>query len=312
MLDLKEQIKDFKPVDLSGLSSEDALYTESMRIAFTLYNKALKEINEGYRDLAKNSLRKAVTHYPEFGDAMIVLGICTFVNGDRIGAVRIFNAIKKPDDRKRGMEILDRLASAPDYIPPRSAAPLTPPVPEERNISPVYEKPVFGKYSEPVNPSNTTSHTVQTDFIPNEIRPASRTKEDENSVRPRGVRSQYAGSHRQELMRKDQPEVPDAKPYVRPSVKQALERSEQNTTKEEGSDAVEKEPTSSSVESVQTVSGSIFGNNKILMIIMILLAAFAILAGAAWMSASAENRKLQADLEKRPTPAAAVWTSSNL
>lgn len=310
MLDLKEQIKDFKPVDLSGLSSEDALYTESMRIAFTLYNKALKEINEGYRDLAKNSLRKAVTHYPEFGDAMIVLGICTFVNGDRIGAVRVFNAIKKPDDRKRGMEILDRLASAPDYIPPRSAVPLTPPVPEERNVSPVYEKPVFGKYSEPVNPSSTTSHTVQTDFIPNEIRPASRTKDDENGARPRGVRSQYAGSHRQELMRKDQPEVPDAKSYVRSSVKQVMEREEQDAPGKEVPDSVVKE-TDSSVEQVHSDSG-IFGNNKIIMIIIILLAAFAILAGAAWMSASAENRKLQSDLEKRPAPIGAVWTSSNL
>ena len=216
MLDLKEQIKDFKPVDLSGLSSEDALYTESMRIAFTLYNKALKEIDDGYRDLAKNSLRKAVTHYPEFGDAMIVLGICTFVNGDRIGAVRIFNAIKKPDDRKKGMEILDRLASAPDYIPPRTP---TTPAAETKPVQPVYEKPVFGKYSEPVNPATATSHTVQTDFIPNEIRPASRNKEEENGIRARGLRSQYTGFHRQELMRKEQPEVPDAKPSVRPAVK---------------------------------------------------------------------------------------------
>ncbi len=307
MLDLKEQIKDFKPVDLSGLSSEDALYTESMRIAFTLYNKALKEINEGYRDLAKNSLRKAVAHYPEFGDAMIVLGICTFVNGDRIGAVRIFNAIKKPDDRKKGMEILDRLAAAPDYIPPRTP---TSPAPEVKPVQPVYEKPVFGKYSEPVNPAVTTSHTVQTDFIPKEIRPASRSKDEDNGTRTRGVRSQYTGSRRQELMRKDQSETPDVRPYVKSSVKQEITRT--------GTEGTATPPKTAKVEQVemplepdQTNTGSIFGDNKILTIIFVILAAFAILAGVAWMNATSKNRKLQADLNKRSEPVAAVWMCSS-
>ncbi len=307
MLDLKEQIKDFKPVDLSGLSSEDALYTESMRIAFTLYNKALKEINEGYRDLAKNSLRKAVAHYPEFGDAMIVLGICTFVNGDRIGAVRIFNSIKKPDDRKKGMEILDRLAAAPDYIPPRTP---TSPAPEVKPVQPVYEKPVFGKYSEPVNPAVTTSHTVQTDFIPKEIRPASRSKDEDSGTRTRGVRSQYTGSRRQELMRNDQLETPDARPYVKSSVKQEITHT--------GAKGTVTTPKTANVEQVempleqeQTNTGSIFGDNKILTIIFVILAAFAILAGVAWMNATAKNRKLQADLNKKSEPVAAVWVSSN-
>ena len=156
MLDLREETMDFKPIDLSSLSSGDGLYTESMRIAFTLYNKALKDIQDGYRDMARNNLRKAVSHYPEFGDAMIVLGICTFVGGDRIGAVRLFNSIKKPDDRKRGLEVLDHLAAAPDYIPQRFTQE---PVPEHRPVKPIHEKPVFGKYSEPASMRHTTSHT---------------------------------------------------------------------------------------------------------------------------------------------------------
>lgn len=308
MLDLKEQIKDFKPVDLSGLSSEDALYTESMRIAFTLYNKALKEINEGYRDLAKNSLRKAVAHYPEFGDAMIVLGICTFVNGDRIGAVRIFNAIKKPDDRKKGMEVLDRLAAAPDYIPPRTP---TSPAPEIKPVQPIYEKPIFGKYSEPVNPATATSHTVQTDFIPKEIRPASRSKDEENNSRTRGVRSQYTGSHRQELMRKEQSDLPDAKPYIRPGIKQEMVRpnAESDPVPEKSAKAVE--PVEMPLELDQTNTGSLLGNNKVLAIIFVILAAFAILAGAAWMNATARSRKLQSDLDKRPTETTAAWIYFN-
>ena len=311
MLDLKEQVKDFKPIDLSGLSSEDALYTESMRIAFTLYNKALKEIQEGYRDLAKNSLRKAVAHYPEFGDAMIVLGICTFVNGDRIGAVRIFNAIKKPEDRKKGMEILDRLAAAPDYIPQRTPTVPAAPVPEVKPVAQVYEKPIFGKYSEPVNPETTTSPTVQTDFIPKEIRPALRSKEEDNGVRSRGVRSQYTGSRRQELMRTEQqPEIPDAKPYVRPSAKQEVASRSSVDRATEPSKPTQAEQVEMPLDPQPSAAGSILGDRKVLTIIFVILAAFAILAGAAWMNATAQNRKLQSDLNKRPA-ATAAWISWN-
>lgn len=284
MLDLKEEIKDFKPVDLSGLSSEEALYTESMRIAFTLYNKALKEIREGYRDLAKNNLRKAVTHYPEFGDAMIVLAICTFVNGDRIGAVRLFNAIKKPEDRKKGMEILDHLASAPDYIPPRDS---TPPAVEVRTVQPVYEKPVFGKYSEPAAQTVVSSREIPTELFPAEIRPASQPSGigEEGIQRTRGVRTQYTGTHRQELMRKAQQSDSQAQPAVSPSMDKTI--SEPQKERQE-----------------VRVAGDVFRKNKVLTLIFVLLAAFTILAAAAWMHATAQNRKLKADLSERPSVSA--------
>lgn len=283
MLDLKEEIKDFKPVDLSGLSSEETLYTESMRIAFTLYNKALKEIQDGYRDLAKNNLRKAVTHYPEFGDAMLVLAICTFVNGDRIGAVRLFNAVKKPEDRKRGMEILDHLASAPDYIPPRT------PAAETRTVTTPYERPVFGKYGDSSS-SSFSSHTVRTEYIPKEIRPASQSRLSGEDVpqRARGVRSQYTGTRRQELMRTEQP------------VEKLGERPEPAGQMVPEAEPKEQEHMDSSL------SGSIFGRNRVLTIIFVVLAAFAILAAAAWMSASAQNRKLQAELAAKPSVSASV------
>ncbi len=289
MLDIKEEIKDFKPVDLNGLSSEDALYTESMRIAFTLYNKALKEIREGYRDLAKNNLRKAVTHYPEFGDAMIVLAICTFVNGDRIGAVRLFNAIKKPEDRKKGMEILDHLASAPDYIPPRDS---TPTVVEVRPVQSVYEKPVFGKYSEPVTQTAALSREIPTEIFPAEIRPASQHSglTEEGIQRTRGVRTQYTGTHRQELMRKEQRTESQEQSAVSPAPEKPIHESPKERQE-------------------ARVTGDLFQKNKVLTLIFVLLAAFTILAGAAWMHAAAQNRKLKADLSARP-PVVATETSS--
>ncbi len=292
MLDLREETKDFKPIDLSSLSAGEALYTESMRIAFTLYNKALKDIQDGYRDMARNNLRKAVSHYPEFGDAMIVLGICTFVGGDRIGAVRLFNSIKKPEDRKKGLEILDHLAAAPDYIPPRSAQEV--PV-ETRTVQPVHEKPVFGKYSEPASMRHTTSHTVETDFIPAEIRPASRNREGgEDGIRARGVRTKYQGTHRQELMGKASQEAVTTPPKPAMAVEEI------------------KEPVMSKVPEVpepveepkkRVRVSNIWGENSLLIWILMLLAAFTILAGTLWMHTHAQNQKLKAELKK----VSAVW-----
>lgn len=291
MLDLREETKDFKPIDLSSLSSGDGLYTESMRIAFTLYNKALKDIQDGYRDMARNNLRKAVSHYPEFGDAMIVLGICTFVGGDRIGAVRLFNSIKKPDDRKRGLEVLDHLAAAPDYIPQRTPQENTV---ETRHVQPIREKPVFGKYSEPASMRHTTSHTVETDFIPAEIRPAVRNRETgEDGIRARGVRSKYQGTHRQELMSKQEQEMPSAARQTEPV---AVPKGNPPTDVQEV-----PEPTEEPKKRVR-VSG-IWGENSLLIWILMLLAIFTILAGTLWMHTHAQNQKLRAELKK----ATAVW-----
>lgn len=292
MLDLREETKDFKPIDLGSLSSGEALYTESMRIAFTLYNKALKDIQDGYRDMARNNLRKAVSHYPEFGDAMIVLGICMFVGGDRIGAVRLFNSIKKPDDRKKGLEILDHLAAAPDYIPQRFSQDIPK---ETRTVQPVREKPIFGKYSEPTSLHHTTSHTVETDFIPAEIRPVSRTRENgEDSIRARGVRNKYQGTHRQELIgnREQEPS-----PVIRQPEPQRVEVKEADSAKTAETPKTVEEPKK------RVSFSSIFGDNTLFVWILVLLAAFSILAGTLWMHTHAQNQKLRAELKK----ASAVW-----
>lgn len=293
MLDLREETKDFKPIDLGSLSAGEALYTESMRIAFTLYNKALKDIQDGYRDMARNNLRKAVSLYPEFGDAMIVLGICTFVGGDRIGAVRLFNSIKKPEDRKRGLEVLDHLAAAPDYIPQRT--PQETPK-EMRPVQPIREKPVFGKYSEPTSMHHTTSPTVETDFIPAEIRPAFRSRESgEDGIRARGVRSKYQGTHRQELINKQEQEK-ETPPIAR--------RTEPApSSKDDVSTKVQEVPELAEEPKKRIRLSSIWGENSLLIWILMLLAVFTILAGTLWMHTHAQNQKLRAELKK----ATAVW-----
>lgn len=109
MIDVVREVSAFQPVDLSRIPEKYRPATEQMRSAFILYNKALHEIQTGHDDAAKNFLRKAVTIFPDFYDAVMVLGILVFANGDRIGAVRIFNSVRDLEQRAVSIGILDHL-----------------------------------------------------------------------------------------------------------------------------------------------------------------------------------------------------------
>ena len=109
MIDVVREVSAFKPIDLTRIPEKYRPATEQMRTAFILYNKALHEIQTGHDDAAKNYLRKAIVIFPEFCDAIMVLGILTFANGDRIGAVRIFNSVKNLEQRAISIGILDHL-----------------------------------------------------------------------------------------------------------------------------------------------------------------------------------------------------------
>ena len=109
MIDVVREISMFKPIDLARIPEKYRPATEQMRTSFILYNKALHEVQIGHDDAAKNYLRKAVTIFPGFYDAVMVLGILVFANGDRIGAVRIFNSVKDLEQRAISIGILDHL-----------------------------------------------------------------------------------------------------------------------------------------------------------------------------------------------------------
>lgn len=109
MIDVSREVSAFKPVDLTRIPEIYKPATEQMRTSFILYNKALHEVQLGHEDIAKNYLRKAVTIFPDFYDAVMVLGILVFANGDRIGAVRIFNSVKDSSKRAESIGLLDHL-----------------------------------------------------------------------------------------------------------------------------------------------------------------------------------------------------------
>lgn len=109
MIDVVKEVSAFKPIDLTRIPEIYKPATEQMRNAFILYNKALHEVQLGHEDIAKNYLRKAVTIFPDFYDAVMVLGVLVFANGDRIGAVRIFNSVKDVEVRSVSIGLLDHL-----------------------------------------------------------------------------------------------------------------------------------------------------------------------------------------------------------
>ena len=109
MIDVAKEVSAFGPIDLTRIPEIYKPATEQMRTSFILYNKALHEIHLGHEDVAKNFLRKAVTIFPDFYEALMVLGILVFSGGDRIGAVRIFNSVKDMGRRADSIALLDHL-----------------------------------------------------------------------------------------------------------------------------------------------------------------------------------------------------------
>ena len=89
-------------------------FSENESIAISLYNKALQKIEAGNDDLARLDLKRAISLYPEFSTAIILLGVCVFCNGDRIGALRVFNSVKDEKYRVEAMDYLDKLAQRTD------------------------------------------------------------------------------------------------------------------------------------------------------------------------------------------------------
>lgn len=116
MIDVAKEVSEFQPIDLTRIPEIYRPATEQMRTTFILYNKALHEVHLGNEDVAKNFLRKAVTIFPDFYEALMVLGILVFANGDRIGAVRIFNSVKDMERRADSIALLDHLVEEAERL----------------------------------------------------------------------------------------------------------------------------------------------------------------------------------------------------
>ena len=97
MFDVKEELKHFQPIDMDN--------------AIELYNKALEDVAGRNEDMAVIALRKAVSIYPAFYEAMNLMGVCYVRMGEEESARAMFKKVIEMDDNsiraQRYLDILD-------------------------------------------------------------------------------------------------------------------------------------------------------------------------------------------------------------
>lgn len=111
MFDVKEELKHFQPIDLDSLRQKLGQLPEDMQNAIELYNKALEDVAGRNEDMAVIALRKAVSIYPAFYEAMNLMGVCYVRMGEEESARAMFKKVIEMDDNsiraQRYLDILD-------------------------------------------------------------------------------------------------------------------------------------------------------------------------------------------------------------
>jgi len=115
MFDVNEELKRFKPIDLSDLRQKLGQIPEDMQDAIELYNKALDDVAGKNEDMAIIALKKAIAIYPAFYEAMNLMGVCYKSLGDEESARYMFNKVIEMDDSSiRAQQYLDMLDGKDD------------------------------------------------------------------------------------------------------------------------------------------------------------------------------------------------------
>lgn len=110
MFDVKEELNQFKPIDLASLQQKLGQIPEDMQNAIELYNKALEDVAGRNEDMAIIALKKAVSIYPAFYEAMNLMGVCYVSLGDEESARDMFSRIIQMEDNSiRAQQYLDKL-----------------------------------------------------------------------------------------------------------------------------------------------------------------------------------------------------------
>ena len=111
MIDLKHEAENFVPMDLGPDAENDK---SDITWAYQLYNKSLGYIKKGFVEMARQNLKKALALNPDLYPARMLLGVCLFENGDRVGAMRTFNAIRDIKYKRLALSYYDYLSEEAD------------------------------------------------------------------------------------------------------------------------------------------------------------------------------------------------------
>lgn len=110
MLDINEEILKFDFIDVESLENKIGAIPDDMKESIGLYNKALEDLKSNNEDIAIIALKKAISIYPAFYEAMNLMGICYLSLDEEDNARKMFNKVIQMDDNSiRASKYLDRL-----------------------------------------------------------------------------------------------------------------------------------------------------------------------------------------------------------
>ncbi len=110
MIKLEEELSRFATIDLTVLEKKLGGIPEDVRTAISMYNKAIGDIQNGNDDMAVIALKKSISLYPGFYEAMNLMGLCYLRSGEEVKGRDLFEQVIKMDDSSlRAMDYLDRL-----------------------------------------------------------------------------------------------------------------------------------------------------------------------------------------------------------
>jgi len=110
MLNVREALKDYKPIDIEAIEQKSGKLPENIAEAIKLYNRALDDVQFKSEDIAIIALKKAISLHPVFYEAMNLLGLCYVLEGKEDEAKAVFQRIIDADDSSiKAMEYLKKL-----------------------------------------------------------------------------------------------------------------------------------------------------------------------------------------------------------
>ncbi|HEY8500581.1 MAG TPA: tetratricopeptide repeat protein [Clostridia bacterium] len=110
MLNVSFELENFHPLDLEEIEKEAGNLPEDTIKAIRLFNKALEDIKSGNEDIAIIQLKKAISLYPSFYEAMNLLGICYYAAGKEDAARNAFKQVIDADDSSlKAMQYLNKI-----------------------------------------------------------------------------------------------------------------------------------------------------------------------------------------------------------
>ncbi|HHW31641.1 MAG TPA: tetratricopeptide repeat protein [Clostridiaceae bacterium] len=115
MIDLKEELKNYSPIDMKILEDEGADLPDNIKNSIILYNKALESLQNGSEDIAVIELRKAIALNPDFYEAVNLLGVCYSYLNDQQKAIEMFERVVNAENNGvRALSYINQIKSGQD------------------------------------------------------------------------------------------------------------------------------------------------------------------------------------------------------